>query len=177
MSDEYFSRFAVIRKHIGKYKYALALGGLSITLSGAMYVIRPYIVKLLLDDMEAGTLQNYGLGLAGALIGLTAIGGVFSFINRRTVIWTSRKLEYDIRGELFRKLLRLPLSFYHQRRVGDIMARLTNDVEAVRMMFGPAIMYFANTVVSTALAVGIMLYMAPKLTLYILIPMPIISFL
>ena len=171
------ARFAVIGKHIRKYKTPLLWGGLSVTLSAGMYVVRPYIIKILLDRMEAGTLENYGLGLAGAMLGLTALGGVFSFINRRTVIWTSRKIEYDLRGELFAKLLRLPMSFYHQHRVGDIMARLTNDVEAVRMMFGPAIMYFANTIVSTILAVGIMLYMAPKLTLYILIPMPFISYL
>lgn len=176
-SQQSSMRFAVISKHLRKYKSALLLGGLSVALSAGMYVVRPYIIKILLDRLEAGTLENYGLGLAGAMLGLTALGGVFSFINRRTVIWTSRKIEYDVRGELFAKLLRMPMSFFHERRVGDIMARLTNDVEAVRMMFGPAIMYFANTIVSTVLAVGFMFYMAPKLTLYILIPMPIISYL
>ncbi|MCH7878719.1 MAG: hypothetical protein IH914_05340, partial [candidate division Zixibacteria bacterium] len=99
------ARFAVIGKHIRKYKTPLLWGGLSVTLSAGMYVVRPYIIKILLDRMEAGTLENYGLGLAGAMLGLTALGGVFSFINRRTVIWTSRKIEYDLRGELFAKLL------------------------------------------------------------------------
>lgn len=169
-------RFSFVFQHLRAYRHYLILGCISIVLAAIFSVVRPYIIKILLDDLEAGTLENYGLSLALAFVGLTALSGIFLFINRRTVIWMSRKLEYNIRGDLFAKLLRLPLEFYHQHRVGDIMARLTNDVEAVRMMFGPAIMYFANTLMTLTLAIAIMTYMAPKLTLYVIAPMPVISY-
>ncbi len=170
-------RFEIPFKHLGKYRTYLVVGALSVTLAAVFNVIRPYLIKLLLDDLENGTLEDYGLKLAGAFVLFTAISGFFLFLNRRSVIWMSRKLEYDIRGELFKKLLRLPMSFYHERRVGDVMARLTNDVEAVRLIFGPGIMYFTNTIMTTALALVLMFYMAPSLTLYVIIPMPIISIL
>lgn len=170
-------RFEVPLRHLKKYRKYLIVGALSVTLSAVFNVVRPYLIKLLLDDLENGTLHNHGIGLAGAFVGLTALSGLFLFVNRRSVIWMSRKLEYDIRGELFKKLLRLPMSFYHQRRVGDVMARLTNDVEAVRLIFGPGIMYFTNTIMTTTLSLALMFYMAPKLTLYVIIPMPIISIL
>ncbi len=170
-------RFEVPLKHLGKYRNYLVVGALSVTLSALFNVVRPYLVKLLLDDLENGQLENHGLGLAAAFVGLTALSGLFLFLNRRSVIWMSRKLEYDIRGELFKKLLRLPMSFFHERRIGDVMARLTNDVEAVRLIFGPGIMYFTNTIMTTTLSLALMFYMAPKLTLYVIIPMPIISIL
>ncbi|HSH00514.1 MAG TPA: ABC transporter transmembrane domain-containing protein, partial [candidate division Zixibacteria bacterium] len=155
-SNSIRERFAIVFSHIRKYRTYLILGGISVALSAVFNVVRPYLIKLLLDDLEAGTLKYYGLDLAGAFVGLTALSGLFLFFNRRTVIWMSRKLEYDIRGELFGKLLRLPLSFYHENRVGDLMARLTNDIEAIRLVFGPAIMYFTNTIFSTILALTIM---------------------
>ncbi|MBN4076424.1 hypothetical protein JYT16_01775, partial [Gemmatimonas aurantiaca] len=169
-------RFSLILLHLRGYRHYLIIGGLSIVFAAVFSVLRPYIIKMLLDDLEAGTLENYGLSLALAFVGLTILSGIFLFINRRTVIWMSRKLEYNIRGDLFAKLLRLPPEFFHQHRVGDIMARLTNDVEAVRMMFGPAIMYFANTFMTLTLAITIMSYMAPTLTLWVIAPMPFVSY-
>jgi ATP-binding cassette subfamily B protein len=104
-------------------------------------------------------------------IGLAILAGLFRFFVRRTIIWASRRIEYNLRGELFAHLLKLSPSFYHQARTGDIMARATNDLEAVRMMIGPGIMHISNTFVTLVVAISFMLYLSPKLTLYALAPM------
>ena len=94
---------------------------------------------------------------------------------RRTIIWMSRKIEFDLRNDFFSHLLKLDPTFYHKARTGDIMARATNDVEAVRMMIGPGIMHIGNAIVVTIIAVSFMLYLSPKLTLYSLLPLPVLS--
>ena len=88
---------------------------------------------------------------------MAAIKGIFQFLTRWIVIGISREIEFDLRNDLFRHLESLSYSYYQRTRTGDIMARATNDLNAVRMLLGPAIMYSANTIVFTAGALAFML--------------------
>jgi ATP-binding cassette subfamily B protein len=109
------------------------------------------------------------------LVAVVAAKGIFQFLTRWIVIGISREIEFDMRNDLFRHLESLSYSYYQRTRTGDIMARATNDLNAVRMLLGPAIMYSANTVVFTAGALIFMLSISPKLTLYAFLPLPIVS--
>ncbi len=101
--------------------------------------------------------------------------GIFQFLTRWIVIGISREIEFDLRNDLFQHLETLSYSYYQRTRTGDIMARATNDLNAVRMLLGPAIMYSANTIVFTAAALVFMYHISPKLTLYAFLPLPVVS--
>src|SRR5574341_1753542 len=95
---------------------------------------------------------------------------------RRAVIGISRHIEFDLRNDLFAHLQRLPLAYYQRTRTGEIMSRATNDLSAVRMMLGPGLMYLVNTAVVALVALGFMVAISPRLTLYSLLPLPLVSF-
>ncbi|GAC1430767.1 MAG: ABC transporter ATP-binding protein [Terriglobales bacterium] len=109
------------------------------------------------------------------LLAIAGIKGIFQFLTRWIVIGISREIEFDLRNDLFKHLESLSYSYYQRTRTGDIMARATNDLNAVRMLLGPAIMYTANTLVFTAGALAFMLSISPKLTLYAFLPLPVVS--
>ena len=113
--------------------------------------------------------------LVGLILAVAGSKAIFQFLTRWIVIGVSREIEFDLRNDLFRHLEGLSYSFYQRTRTGDIMARATNDLNAVRMLLGPAIMYSANTIVFTAGALAFMLSISPKLTLYAFLPLPIVS--
>jgi len=164
-------RFATILKYLKRYKGYLVLGSLAIALTNILGLIAPYVIKLIIDGLEQRVPSSDILRLVALMFGLTLLAGVFRFLVRRTIIWMSRHLEYHLRSELFTHLLRLSPTYYQQTRTGDVMARATNDLEAVRMMIGPGLMHIANTGVSLVVALGFMIYLSPKLTLYALSPM------
>jgi ATP-binding cassette subfamily B protein len=109
------------------------------------------------------------------LLLVAVVKGIFQFLTRWIVIGASREIEFDLRNDLFKHLEGLSYSFYQRTRTGDIMARATNDLNAVRMLLGPAIMYSANTIVFTAGALIFMFSISPKLTLYAFLPLPVVS--
>lgn len=123
----------------------------------------------------ASATQTILLKYAVAIVGLGIISGVFRYYARRTIIWASRHIEYDLRNELFDHLLTLSASFYQRTPTGDIIARASNDIEAVRMMIGPAVMHLMNTIIVGVMAFTLMIIISPKLTLYSLIPLPLLS--
>src|SRR5581483_8422943 len=116
-------------------------------------------------------------GYAGLLLAVTVAHGILLFLMRWIIIGISRDIEFDLRNDLFAQLEKQPASWYHDHRTGDIMARMTNDLSAVRMLLGPAIMYTANTVLFFAGAVYFLLRISPMLTLLALAPMPLASIL
>src|SRR5206468_12145497 len=109
------------------------------------------------------------------LLAIAAIKGIFQFLTRWIVIGVSRDIEFDLRNDLFQKLETLSFSYYQRHRTGDIMARATNDLNAVRMLLGPAIMYSANTLVYTVGALSFMISISPWLTLFTFLPLPAVS--
>src|SRR5438045_6204802 len=109
------------------------------------------------------------------LLAVAAAKGIFQFLTRWVVIGISREVEFDLRNDLFKHLEGLSYSFYQRTRTGDVMARATNDLNAVRMLLGPAIMYSANTLVFTVAALIFMYQISPRLTLWAFVPLPVVS--
>ena len=103
------------------------------------------------------------------------VGGLFRFLMRRIIIGASRDIEYDLRNDFFAQLERQPLGYFQARRTGDLMSRATNDLNAVRMMIGPAVMYSANTLLVFVVAILLMLSIDCRLTLMALMPLPFVS--
>lgn len=144
-----------------------------------IWVLFPLVIGRAIDSLKTADVSQQMLHTIAKLVGLIlAVAGskaIFQFLTRWIVIGVSREIEFDLRNDLFRHLEGLSYSFYQRTRTGDIMARATNDLNAVRMLLGPAIMYSANTIVFTAGALAFMLSISPKLTLYAFLPLPIVS--
>ncbi|MDR3682270.1 MAG: ABC transporter transmembrane domain-containing protein, partial [Geothrix sp.] len=117
------------------------------------------------------------LMFAGLLVAISLTKGIFLYAQRWILIGISREIEFDIRNDLFRHLEKQDSGFYQRYRTGDVMARMTNDLNAVRMLLGPALMYSANTVFFTIFALYFLLHLSPWLTLVALAPMPLASIL
>ena len=158
-----------------KYRRSYAVGTICVFLTNGIWILFPLVIRRAVDDLHLGvTRQKLGY-YALALLAVAAAKGIFQFLTRWIVIGVSREIEFDLRNDLFRHLESLSYSYYQRTRTGDIMARATNDLNAVRLLLGPAIMYSANTIVFTAGALAFMLSISPKLTLYAFLPLPIVS--
>jgi len=158
-----------------RYRRGFALGLACTALSTAMSLTAPWVLKYAIDDLTLGVtmvkLQLY----AGLVLGLALVGGVFRFLMRRILVGISRHIEYDVRNDFFAHLQRLPPAYFHANRTGDLMSRATNDLNAVRMMIGPAVMYSVNTFIVFVVALALMLRIDARLTLIALIPLPFVS--
>jgi ATP-binding cassette subfamily B protein len=158
-----------------KYRRSYAVGTICVFLTNGIWILFPLIIRRAVDDLHLGITRHKLVTYALLLLAVAGIKGIFQFLTRWIVIGVSREIEFDLRNDLFRHLEGLSYSYYQRTRTGDIMARATNDLNAVRMLLGPAIMYSANTVVFTAGALAFMLSISPKLTLYAFLPLPIVS--
>jgi ATP-binding cassette subfamily B multidrug efflux pump len=166
-----------VLKYLRRYRGYLIAGGVAIVLTNAFIQAMPWIVKNAIERLESGSATSAYLIRSALLIVFVAVmSGLFMFFLRRTIIWASRFMEYDLKNELAAQLIRLPRSFYNKTPTGDIIARLSNDVEAVRMMLGPGIMHFSSTVVTVSISLTLMLILSPSLTLVAVLPFPIIAF-
>ena len=135
----------------------------------------PLIVGRAIDDMRHGVTRGKIFHYALLILAVAVIKGIFLFLMRWILIGVSRDIEFDLRNDIFANLERQSQSFYHTHRTGDIMARTTNDLNAVRQLLGPAIMYSANTICFTVGALYFMLHISPWLTLCAFVPLPIAS--
>ncbi|HEY1214289.1 MAG TPA: ABC transporter transmembrane domain-containing protein, partial [Bryobacteraceae bacterium] len=135
----------------------------------------PLIIKNGVDSLTRGFQLKLVVQLAALLIAVSLVKGIFQYWMRVIIIGISRDIEYDLRNDLFGHLVELSQDFYARFRTGDIMARSTNDLNAVRMMLGPGVMYCTETLLTLILAVAVMLHTDAKLTLISLIPAPIVS--
>ena len=158
-----------------KYRGSYLLGTICVFLTNGIWILFPQIIRRAVDDLYLGVTRHKLVTYALLLLAVAAGKGIFQFLTRWVVIGVSREIEFDLRNDLFRHLEGLSYSYYQRTRTGDIMARATNDLNAVRMLLGPAIMYSANTIVFTAGALAFMLSISPKLTLYAFLPLPIVS--
>jgi len=158
-----------------KYRRSYLLGTVCVFLTNGIWILFPQVIRRAVDDLNLGVTRHKLVTYALLLLAVAAGKGIFQFLTRWVVIGVSREIEFDLRNDLFRHLEGLSYSYYQRTRTGDIMARATNDLNAVRMLLGPAIMYSANTIVFTAGALAFMLSISPKLTLYAFLPLPIVS--
>jgi ATP-binding cassette subfamily B protein len=170
-----FNRLRPLFPYLKRYWRSYALGGLSLIIYNVTKSLIPLIIGHAANDIQhnlsARTVEYHSL----RLLVVATISGICLYLTRQILIGASREIEFDVRNDLFAHLENQPQAFFQRHRTGDIMARSTNDLNAVRQLLGPAIMYSANTVVFTAAALPMMLRMSPRLTLLAFLPLPIAS--
>lgn len=173
-----------LNKYFIKYKYRFILG-ISITIIAQIFsLFTPQLVgnsftiiheyssgKVGIETVESKLLQNILF-----IVGTTLTAGFLTFLMRQTLIVMSRHVEFDLKNDIFRHYEALDQGFYKRNRTGDLMNRITEDVSRVRMYVGPAVMYTINTAIRFIAVIGYMYSVSPKLTLYSVLPLPILSF-
>ena len=179
-----------LNPYLWKYKKLLLLGILFVIISNFFGVIPAQAVRHVLNAVAEPLKQNHGKPITGELrntilmgcmkyslliIGMALLRGLFMFMMRQTLIIMSRHIEYDLKNDIYNHFQKLSNSYYRRNNTGDMMARISEDVGRVRMYLGPAIMYAINLVTSIILVVTIMLSVSPKLTMFVLLPLPILA--
>jgi ATP-binding cassette subfamily B multidrug efflux pump len=168
-------RLRPLLPYLSRYRWSFIAGAVCVLLTNGIWILFPLVIGHAADDLREGVTSRKLLAYAGYLLAIAITKGIFQFLTRWVVIGISRDIEFDLRNALFERLESLSYSYYQRHRTGDIMARATNDLNAVRMLLGPAIMYSANTLVYTAGALSFMIAISPKLTFYTFLPLPIAS--
>ncbi|MDX1619168.1 MAG: ABC transporter transmembrane domain-containing protein, partial [Balneolaceae bacterium] len=182
-----------LNRYFKKYLGTIVLGSLFLVASNFFLVWIPIFIRRTIDEvaaLESRASVNYD-GLLDVLfssdagrilaenslmlIGTVMAYGILLFATRQTLIVTSRKIEFDLRKDIFNKLLKLPQRFYSQYKTGEIYVRATEDVSKVREYFGPAYMYTINTVSRAGFVIGMMVIVSPQLTFWALLPLPFLS--
>ena len=174
-----------LNKYLWKYKWHLLFGLFFITASNYFGVYMPKIIDNAVDeliDYKTSTnksnevIWDLGLKLVFTYMLFSLLKGLFLFFTRQSIIVMSRKIEFDLKNEIFSKYQELSISFYKKNKTGDLMNRISEDVTKVRMYLGPAIMYSINVSVLFIMVISFMIYKNLTLTLYVLFPLPILSF-
>ena len=158
-----------------RHKRAIGFGVGSIVLTTTIQLLGPWVLKYAVDDLQHGVTRGKLGYYAALLFAVSAGGGLFRFLMRRSIIGVSREIEYDLRNDFFAHLQRMPPEYFRARRTGDLMSRATNDLNAVRMMAGPSIMYASQTTLVFVVGMALMLSIDARLTLIALIPLPLVS--
>ena len=162
-------------RYFRPYKLQLAIGIACIFGSTAAGLFIPLFVGQAIDANWTGVSWTLLWIAAGKVLGASVISGLFLFLQRRILIGMSRNVEYDMRKELYEHLVGQPLSFYHDHRTGDLMARATNDLSAVRQLAGPMVMYSVQTLLVVILVLPLMFVLNWWLTLLLFVTMPLVS--
>jgi ATP-binding cassette, subfamily B, multidrug efflux pump len=170
-------RLRPLLPYVKRYRWGYLVGTVCVFLTNGVWILFPLVLGHAAQALESGVTSRKLLEYSGMLLGIAVIKGIFQFLTRWIVIGISRDIEFDLRNDLFQHLEKLSYSYYQRHRTGDIMARATNDLSAVRNLLGPAIMYTANTLVLTAGALAFMISISPKLTFYTFLPLPVASIL
>jgi ATP-binding cassette subfamily B protein len=165
-----------LKKYFARYKKKLFLGFLFIVLSNAGTVYIPLLLKDAINEMQYGFDTSLLLQYAGLMVGASIFAGFFRFLIRETIIVVSREIEYDLRQDFWSHLQKLPMRYFQNTSTGNIMAHATNDVSAVRMFLGPAVMYSTDTLTRLCIVLTIMLMLNAELTIFSLLPLPILSY-
>ncbi len=173
-----------LNKYFVKYKYRFLLG---IVITIVAQIFRLFTPKLIsksfkaIEDFHKNNISNEIIKSQLIenillIVGTTIIAGILTFLMRQTLIVMSRHIEFDLKNEVFKHYEVLDQNFYKQNRTGDLMSRISEDVAKVRMYVGPAVMYTINTLITFTIVIIYMYNVSPRLTLYTLLPLPILSF-
>lgn len=183
-----------LNKYFWKYKFYLIWGIITVIASNLFTIYPAQIIRTALDmigellsireltkgfEIQAGLMQTINRSLllfGGLMVGIAILSGVFLFFTRQTIIYMSRLIEYDLRNDIFIHYQELSTRFYRKNRTGDLMSRITEDVNKVRMYLGPAVMYTLNTFTRFVLVITAMFSINPKLAIFSLLPLPVLSF-
>ncbi len=169
------SAFVRLLPFLLRYKRAFTLGLGCVIVTTAIQLLSPWVLKNAIDDLNRGVTRQKLAMYAALLLAIAIVGGTFRFLMRRILIGASRDIEYDMRNAFFARLQQMSLAYYQARRTGDLMSRATNDLNAVRTMIGPAVMYSANTIIVFVVAIILMASIDARLTLIALLPLPLVS--
>jgi ATP-binding cassette, subfamily B, multidrug efflux pump len=169
-------------RYMVRYRWGYLRGTLALMATNGFKVLFPAVLGRAVNELnhigpDPVAMRRTILYYAGLVVGIALLSGVFLYASRWILIGISREIEFDLRNDLFRQLEKQDSGYYQRYRTGDIMARMTNDLSAVRQLLGPAIMYSANTVLFSVGALYFLLRISPWLTLVALAPMPIVSIL
>src|ERR1700738_2566936 len=161
--------------YLKRYRWSYVVGTVCVLVSNGAWVLFPQVIQRAIDSLKGGVTRHALALFVWELLAVFAVRAIFMFLTRWILIGISRDIEFDLRNDLFARLETLSYSYYQRMRTGDVMARATNDLNAVRMLLGPAIMYSANTIVFTVAALWFMVRNSPKLTAYAFLPLPVAS--
>jgi ATP-binding cassette subfamily B multidrug efflux pump len=161
--------------YLKRYRWSYVASTLCVLLTNGIWILFPLVIGRAAKDLSHEVTRHKLFLYAAVLLAIALTKGIFQFLTRWIVIGVSRDVEFDLRNDLFAHLESLSYSYYQRHRTGDIMARATNDLNAVRMLLGPAVMYSANTIVYTAGALAFMISISPRLTFYTFLPLPVAS--
>ncbi len=161
--------------YVRRYRKAFAQGSVAVLLYNASKIVIPLVIGRAVDDIYRHGTTTIVTRNVSVLLAVAITAAITLYATRWIIIGASREIEFDLRNDLFRNLERQSIGFFHEHRTGDIMARMTNDLNAVRQLLGPAIMYSANTVIFTLAALPFMLHISSRLTLFAFVPLPVAS--
>lgn len=164
-----------LKKYFVRYKNKLAWGIVFIILSNIGMVYIPLVLKDAINVLQAKVTTEKLFYYVAIIVVTSLISGIFRFYIRQTIIVVSREIEYDLRLEFWQKIQRLSLRYFQNNSTGNIMAHATNDINAVRMFIGPAVMYSIDTGIRLVMVIAIMISLDLSLTIYSLIPLPLLS--
>jgi ATP-binding cassette subfamily B protein len=162
-------------RYLAKHRRSFLLGFACVIVTNVLTLAGPWLIKYAIDDLQSSLTLGKVRHYAVALLVLAVFAGFFRFLMRRIIIGASREFEYDLRNDFFASLQRMHLGYFQHTRTGDLMSRATNDLSAVRMMAGPAVMYAASTGLTFIVAIALMISIDPWLTAFALVPLPFVS--
>jgi ATP-binding cassette subfamily B protein len=162
-------------RYLAKHRRSFLLGFACVVVTNVLTLTGPWVLKYAIDDLQSSLTLEKVREYAVVLLGLALVGGFFRFLMRRIIIGASRDFEYDLRNDFFASLQRMHLGYFQHTRTGDLMSRATNDLSAVRMMIGPAVMYASSTGLTFIVAIVLMVSINPWLTAAALVPLPFVS--
>src|SRR5918993_766024 len=160
------SPFRRLITYLRPYRREFLLGLACVVGATGVSLTAPWVLKYAIDDLTTGVTRAKLAWYGSGLLAIGLVGGVFRFLMRRILVGISRHIEYDMRNDFFAQLQKLPLAYFQTHRTGDLMSRATNDLNAVRQMVGPAVMYSANTLLGFVVALALMISINPRLTLF-----------
>ncbi|HEX5732449.1 MAG TPA: ABC transporter ATP-binding protein [Blastocatellia bacterium] len=169
------SPFRKLLSYFAPYRRLVIFGVTCVLMTNLVKLTSPLVLGKAVDDLNAEVTHAKLLSYGGLLIAIALVQGIFLFTQRRVLINISRHIEYDLRNDFYAHLQKLPFEFYQRHRTGDLMARATNDLSAVRMIVGPALMYSMNTIFAMTLIVPIMASISWRLTLLSFMSMPLVA--
>lgn len=161
--------------YVAPYKGMLVVGIGCVLAANFGQMLGPIVLRDAVDDLTTGVTQSKLLWYGGAFIAITAVAGLFYFLQRRVIPNVARSFEYNLANDFYAHLQKLPLEFYESARTGDLMSRAISDMAAVRMIVGGALMYASNTIFAVALILPVMLQLNWRLTLLAFLPLPLVA--
>ena len=164
-----------LKKYFTRYKKKLFLGFIFILLSNAGSVYVPLLLKDSINALQQNTSESELLKYGMMIVGASLFAGFFRFLIRETIIVVSREIEFDLRKDFWAHIQKLPLRYFQNTSTGNIMAHATNDINAVRMFLGPAVMYSTDTFIRLMIVLTIMILLNVELTMFALLPLPFLS--